>query len=298
MFDPENLRLFLYYAGERDLVQKRRATGEPPPWTDDPILAGYRFCHNRREDDATTKWIAAHWRDPFADDPDVWHAMAVARLVNWTPTLEELGGPLLPFDEVAFADMLRMRAARGEQVWGSAYVIPAGPAGVAKHDFIAVTLGDMWNARERLRPRAGETLQTFHTRLMSVRGLASFLAAQIVADAKFTALLTAAPDWSTFAASGPGSRQGLNRLLGRDAKAPWAEGVWRATHARLRTTIMPDLQKLGLGDLSASDTQNLLCEFFKYEQAARGGRMPKTKFRSANSGVSRKIRAGRIPANV
>ena len=73
----------LYFIGERERIRIRRANGEPPPWTDDPILREWSFCNVRREDDRVTRWIAEDWRVPHVDDPDLWFAMVIARFVNW-----------------------------------------------------------------------------------------------------------------------------------------------------------------------------------------------------------------------
>jgi hypothetical protein len=81
----------LAFAVEREDIRRRREQGRARPWTFDPVLQQFRFCNIRREDDRTTREIAALWREPYKAHPDVWFAMAVARLVNWVPTLKELG---------------------------------------------------------------------------------------------------------------------------------------------------------------------------------------------------------------
>jgi hypothetical protein len=99
---------------------------------------------------------------------------------------------------------------------------------------------------------------------MRFPGLGSFLAGQICADVKFLEPLRSAPDFATFACSGPGSRAGMNYLLGSQVhNQSFPEFAWRAAHRQLREIIQPDLEKLGLGALSASDTQNGECEFSK-----------------------------------
>lgn len=50
---------------EREKIRIKKETGEPFPWTEDPILKAYRFCNVRREDDTVTKWIAENIRKPY-----------------------------------------------------------------------------------------------------------------------------------------------------------------------------------------------------------------------------------------
>ena len=51
---------FLQWITEREAIRLRRIAGNPPPWTDDPILREWSFCNVCREADHTTEWIAQH----------------------------------------------------------------------------------------------------------------------------------------------------------------------------------------------------------------------------------------------
>jgi hypothetical protein len=44
-------------ARERESIRRKRLAGEPPPWTDDPILRTWRFTNVHRENDKTTLWL-------------------------------------------------------------------------------------------------------------------------------------------------------------------------------------------------------------------------------------------------
>ena len=159
-------RLFAF-ACERHRVYLKRQAGEPKPWTADPILRAYRFCNIYRELDAVTSYIREHWREPHADDPDCWLAMAIARLVNKITTLEAMGYPLpWPDKRAHFLEVMTSI----QTPYGAAYMIPAGAPGVAKPVNQAdEVFGPMWAARERLRPHAGDTLESFYARLRLCR---------------------------------------------------------------------------------------------------------------------------------
>jgi len=109
--DP--IRRFVAFIKEREAIRLRRAEGKPWPWTDDQILQENRFCNTRREHDRGTRWIAEHWRKPHANDPDLWFAMVVARLVNRSETLAALGFPA-SWDSKHF---LQVMAARGKEIF-------------------------------------------------------------------------------------------------------------------------------------------------------------------------------------
>jgi hypothetical protein len=68
--------------------------------------------------------------------------------------------------------------------------------------------------RKNMRPQTGDTLESTTT-ADGFDGLGSFIAAQVVADLKYIEPLNKRFDWQTFAASGPGSRRGLNRVARR-----------------------------------------------------------------------------------
>jgi alpha-glutamyl/putrescinyl thymine pyrophosphorylase clade 1 len=273
-----NTTQLLHLMSEREGIRIRRASGAPPPWTDDPILGAWSFCNVRREDDRTTRWIATNWRDPHADDVDLWFAMAVARFVNLPDTMAELGYPV-PWDPERFLRVMADRKDRGELCYGPAYKIGTGGKAMEKPAYqVQYVFAPLWARRERLRPRADDSLLGWHARLKQHEGLSDFMAAQVVADMKYVAPLSGARDWMTFAASGPGSRRGLNRVLGRPVDAPWQEDNWRAALRKLHDTIAPELQRIGLGDLHAQDLQNCLCELDKYERVRLGEGKPKRRF--------------------
>jgi hypothetical protein len=95
----------------------------------------------------------------------------------------------------------------------------------------------------------------------------------VVADVKYVEPLRSARDWATFAASGPGSRRGLNRVLERLTDAHWQEENWRVALRNFHDSFRGDLERVGLGDLHAQDLQNCLCEFDKFERARLGRAM-------------------------
>ncbi len=152
----ERLKCLAHWINERWRILQRKEAGSPEPWTTDPILREYRFCNVRREDDRTTLWIADHWRKAHYDDPDVWHAMIVARMLNHTPSLHDIRYPK-PWDPARVEKILLARQARGQQVFGAAYVIGNGGQSVPKVPYI---VGLLDSARTlKYPPTKGDTLE-------------------------------------------------------------------------------------------------------------------------------------------
>jgi alpha-glutamyl/putrescinyl thymine pyrophosphorylase clade 1 len=268
--------LFIGYIEERETIRIKRALGEAPPWTTDPILRSYRFTNVHREADRVTRWIAANWRNP---DPDNWFAMLIARMINQPATLARIGYPV-PWDKERFIAAMDKPNPGGESLYNAAYMIKADGgeyAGARKHHTLAKLLFDVaWNRREWLRPDPIDSLNSFHMKLMELHNMGSFYAAQVVADVKHNQPLLSASDWVSFAASGPGSRKGLNYLLDRDPARAWREEDWRMELSRLLARVQPPVLNL---ILDAQDLQNCLCEFSKYMRAYTGAGRPKQNFK-------------------
>jgi hypothetical protein len=59
---------------------------------------------------------------------------------------------------------------------------------------------------------------------------------------------------------------------------PWDEDTWRDVHGRLHRLLTPELERIGIYDLHASDFQNVLCEVDKYLREKLGEGHPKQRF--------------------
>src|SRR3990167_10626784 len=80
------------YVTERHQIYLRRARGDPPPWTDDPILRQFRFCNVYRALDKGTLWYTAKVV-PTAEGPrDLLWKTTVYRLVNNWQIFKAVGG--------------------------------------------------------------------------------------------------------------------------------------------------------------------------------------------------------------
>lgn len=264
-FAAADLKKFAAFVRERHSIYLKKEAGEPWPWTKDPILQQYRFCNVYRDLDKESQLIQKNWLLSKPVHPDSWFAMVVARLVNWWPSLAEVAYPV-PWVSELFTAPMNDRKARGEKVFTGAYMVHADAKhGGTKADYLAEgVLTPMWNRREELRPRKGDTLDSFHKRLLTCRDMGSFMAGQVVGDAKHApgSPLKRAEDFWSWATSGPGSMKGLNIVAGRDPATTWSEASWREAFQAFQVAVAPHLG--GLPPISGQDLQNCLCEFTKY----------------------------------
>lgn len=268
----------LHWISEREHVRIRKEEEKwPAPWTDDPILQTTRFCNVRREDDKVTRWIKDNWRDPYSSHPNLAFAMCLARVINWPPTLQFLGFPE-HWQSGKFVREMDALQKSGARIWTGAYMVTGGfsKGGETKQVIMARVLDSAYeNCKgfkdDWLRPK---TLQHAFNLVQQTPGLGTFLAAQVIADLKYTPLLMGAPDWQSFCAPGPGSTMGLNFLHGR----PPTKGISNAQFSTEVNSLSEWLRTEHGVDLTAHDTQNCLCEFSKYVRIKYLGGRAKTGY--------------------
>ncbi len=258
-----------WYARQRQRVHDRRAAGDPPPWTDDPLLARHRFCEVHREDDRGTRWIRA-WRagHELLDGPDALYAYLAYRLLNSVDTSEECG---IPFRDAPGLDAwhARLLGRRADgRVVGTRRHFTHGP------DAAARTLGQV------LRPGPLEAATTEGSalgaaaELLAIGGVGPFFALQTVADWLGDPLCPLPADSEVPIATG--SHMALRLLLDGDwlDNAGGQHGAHRAWDdegdlAAVRYLVGHQPMISG-ARLTPVDMEHTLCEWYKYARRAAG----------------------------
>lgn len=250
----------------------------------DPIISEYRFCNVRRNDDRVTKWIHDNIMHPLADSDRLWFALVIARLFNSPSTLGAF--PMVDYERwnaEKWRKKLKNLREHGT-IFNAAYIVSTNGRSMDKVDYIIdLVLTPLWKARTMMAETINGTkeLGMVHGMLMQAQGLGSFMAAQVVADLKYASPKSRWKDFDTFVASGPGSRRGLNRVLGGPLKQNLPESTFREKLLQLRIATNERIKGHGMKPLTAQDIQNCLCEFDKYERARLGEGKPKQKYTPA-----------------
>lgn len=293
----------LYHAPDRLLDQEEVdpemfAVRDSGPLTLDPILNQYRFCNVFRELDRVTQWIDMNIRRPYKDHQNLWFMLAIARTINWPATLKALmdyneswpAGD--EFSPEGLGAALDWYSAEGNKVYTGAYMIRAESNAKAewyswtKQQYIAqIVLGRLWADREKWQalledqPEEGLTLQAVWELFQNAHyiGWGPFMAYQVVVDMRHTRYLRNAPDINGWAAVGPGSRRGLNRLIGQDPASSLSQdrglgfmiALWLGQDEHRAPWVPP---------IELSDIQNCLCEFDKHQRVKRGEGRPRATY--------------------
>jgi hypothetical protein len=283
MIDVPLIDTLIYWMRERERMRKLRATGAPPPWSNDALLQNYRFTNINVQDDRVSRVIFDRVAQPYADHPGLIVALTVCRFTNEPEVIEAIPQFLFPtLNAEGFIAFMAERATRGESLERRAYMIPGGVKGEIKAINLTRTLfGPLAAAVDSVRPRPGDTCEAVFERLRRFRFLgAGFLSAQIVRDLKQVGPLRDATDWSSFVWSGPGSQRCANRLLGMTRKADieWRrpESDWRELFNQIVDIATPRVAEDGIV-LDRQSWQNCFCEtdkFFRFQSGdLRGARL-------------------------
>lgn len=278
----------LYWVWERETIRLGKLQGNAPPHTSDPILNKYRFCNVRRRDDRMTQWIMANLLDDprFGGENDMWFVSAIARYVNWPPSLAALAANgAIPeraedFDPDVFIAVMDDLKEQGLKIWGAAYMLyPGRETGSNKAEtvarrFLEPLAKDAPNIRMSLSENRVEALVS---QLTKYWGWNTFLAGQVAADLTYYPQeLGNAEDLYDWAPIGPGSSRGLNRMLGRRLNASWKQGDFN----RELKAIWKEIQEqIEIEDLTLHDVQNCMCEMDKYWRALNEEGAPRSLYK-------------------
>lgn len=266
---------FLYWIQERESIRLKKEADEEKPWTDDEILQNYKFCNVRRMDDRVSKWLLENWYFPHYDHPNMLTACTLARQLNNTDSLEEVGFPD-KWNPKRTKKILEARVRAGLKNFSAAYMITGTLGGTKIEQIIDKVVTPLHQGVKSGKLVVGDKLESLAVSLHPYAGFSSFMAGQVSADARW-AIAGSWFDKDHWAPAGPGSMRGLRRLQGekvskRMKQTEFLEGFDRVVN--IVDTALPNIAER----LEAIDYQNCLCEFDKYERTLWMEGRPKQRY--------------------
>ena len=286
-FIPEELRRYIYWQTERELIKYRKEVwNELPPWTNDLIFQEFKFCQVFREDDRTTRWFRTHIRKPLRDEPSVIMATVIFRWFN----LIETGRTLLEHDLLLNWDRKKaIKEITKQPKWVTGAYIIKTPNGMNKVTGVAECISHMWRDRNYIIDTLGElwikkesSLQKTWELILKYPYMGPFMAYEVVTDLRHTYLLEDAEDRLTWANAGPGAMRGLNRLTGRELDFCKRSHPWNEEMQLLYSVAMeklPDWIKEALHPYELREIEGGLCEFDKYSRTLKGEGRPRSIYK-------------------
>lgn len=283
-FLETELALLAHWITERDAIRVRRQSGAAAPWTSDPVLRANRFTNVHRMDDKVSQWLATRWYRPHDNHSPRIQILAagMARLINWPPTLRDVGWPTT-WRPQRVLQVLRARQYEGQKVFTGAYII-TGHGGGPKVERVVEALDGLYRAMPHADGRpllVEDSMAGTAAAVSELPFFGNFIAGQVVADLVYTPLLRNARDTMHWAPRGPGSMRGIARLLGktklpeqRKLRATYNNEQFlhyiQALHTVLFARFPAASAVLATRNCILMDLQNCLCEFDKYRRIQLG----------------------------
>lgn len=264
------------YAAERQQVFHRRAAGESPPWTMDPIIERHRFTNVYRAADRVSQYLI---RDVIYTGPqdaeEMTFRILLFKLFNkietWELLTNALGEPPSweGYDFARYNQVLTAAMQRGERIYSAAYIVPNPGYGEArKHGNHLRLIEHAMTSGLPKRLADARTLREVYELLLALPSLGSFLAFQYAIDVGYSPMVDV--DENEFVVAGPGCVDGLSKMFAdRAGLAPADLVAW------IRDVSRDEFDRLGLSfrDLwgrwpTLIDWQNVFCEVSKYTRAS------------------------------
>jgi hypothetical protein len=195
---------FFAMSRERYNIKLRRDSGQPWPWSNDPIFQEWRFTNVFREDDRTTSWFRENVRSKLAG-LRLLEATVIFRWFNRVSTGDIVKDLLINgWDKVEAEKRLRYVT----PVVTGAYMIKTFND-LNKLDGILLAIDGALPCLPKYLPHWGDSLEKAWSDLKQIHFLGGFMAHEIVQDLRYTHILENAKDVNTWGHLGPGASRGM-----------------------------------------------------------------------------------------
>lgn len=264
---------FWRFAVDRQEVFFRRLEGCPPPWTDDPILARFKFTNAYRASDRVSQYLI---RNVIYGGPqsleEIFFRTLLFKVFNKIETWELLQATIGAVDYSSYSfdtydGVLSQTLAEGRPIYSAAYIMPS-PGRVfgypQKHRNHLRLIERMMEDELPQRVAGASTMRAAFDLLRSYPSIGDFLAYQFVTDLNYSTVI----DFSEmeFVVPGPGALDGIHKCFSDLGGLTEADLIRKVTEHQ-----EDEFDRLGLRfrdlwgrRLQLIDCQNLFCEVSKY----------------------------------
>lgn len=263
------------FAAERQEIFFRRLEASRPPWTNDPILAEYKFTNAYRASDRVSQYLIRNVIYHGDQSPEeLFFRIILFKLFNKIKTWELLHQT---FGHISYADfnpaeydsVLTTALDGGQTIYSAAYIMPSGSREIGptkKHRTHLRLLERMMEDEVAVRLRDSRSMQEAFAILRSYPMMGDFLAYQYVTDLNYSTLLHFSE--MEFVVPGPGAKGGISKCFSS------LGGLSEIDIIKLIADRQAEeFERLGLNfrslwgrPLQLIDCQNLFCEVDKYSR--------------------------------
>lgn len=289
------------FAAERQAMYLRRLSNPIGPWTDDPILAGYRFTNAYRASDRVSQYLIqkVQYDERRTQEPaEIVFRTLLFKIFNKIETWEMIEAELGPvswqsIDLAALDRVLDQAMARGARIYSAAYIMPAPLLNRArKHSNHLALLALMMDENLPGRLQQADSLRQMYEILKPYNGLGPFLAFQYAIDLNYSSAFSF--EEGDFVVPGPGALDGISKCFSNTGGMTPTEIIHYVTDRQEQEFKRLNLSFPGLFGrrLQPIDCQNLFCEISKYARVAHpelAGVSGRTKIKQTYTAVPRRL---------
>lgn len=268
---------FWHFAVERQDIFYRRLNGLPGPWTNDDILAQYKFTNAYRVLDRTSQFLITDVIGASAQKPqDMFFRILLFKIFNKIETWEllkaDIGEP--QYSKTIFADIdasISLALSKGIKVYSAAYIMPTRTAilqAKRKHRNHLQVLRQMMEDEVYKQIGTSSNMKQAFELIRAYPMIGDFLAYQFTTDINYSTI----SDFTEmeFVVPGPGAKDGIRKCFTDTASMEETDIIRLVCKHQDEEFAKRGLafQKLGDRPLQLIDCQNLFCEISKYSRVS------------------------------
>lgn len=291
---------FWRFAAERQEIFFRRLESDGRPWTNDSILAQYKFTNAYRASDRVSQYLIRNVIYEGSQAPEeVFFRVLLFKIFNKIETwecLQESIGEISYFSYSfdTYDRVLSQERASGRPIYSAAYIMPSAASAfgqTGKHRNHLRLLERMMSDDAPQSVARCRTMRDAFAVLRSYPSIGNFLAYQFVTDLNYSEITNFSE--MEFVIPGPGALDGIRKCFSD------LGGLTETDLIRLVTERQEDeFERLGLQfrdlwgrRLQLIDCQNLFCEVSKYSRVKH----PEVKGVSKRTRIKQVYRPSREP---
>ena len=264
---------FWRFAAERQEVFFKKLDGLPPPWTDDPVMAHYKFTNAYRASDRVSQYLIRRVIYEGETSPEeVFFRTILFKLFNkietWELLRKEVG--TITSDSYSFEqydDILSEAVANEIRIYSGAYIMPSGKSVFGyreKHRTHLRLLERMMEDEVPLSVADAKSMAEIFELLLSYPTIGTFLGYQFATDLNYSKIC----DFSEteFVYPGPGAFDGISKCFSDLGGVSESDIIHMVTERQEM-----EFERLGIQfrslwgrPLQLIDIQNVFCEVSKY----------------------------------
>ncbi|KMY68346.1 hypothetical protein AAU61_01230 [Desulfocarbo indianensis] len=270
----EILRLYWYWAAERQNIFFARLAGQPEPYTDDPILQEYKFTNAFRASDRTSQYLIRYVIYPqdnidYSPEDTVFRVLLFKRF-NLISTWQWIAKHFFPvmlegFELDRYVDAFEQLHEQVGSVYSTAYnagrVQGPHPSKYGNH-LLALKQAERSGLFQRILE--ANSLRRVANLIQDMPGVGSWLAYQYSIDLNYTPYINFSED--SYVSCGPGARSGITKCYGDIPPTGFEDAVRHMVDSQdwLPAQYGYDFKNLFGRPLHLIDCQNIFCELAKY----------------------------------